>query len=243
MNNKSLGAGERGASLVEYSLLLVLVALVALAAVAALGDGTRGEFDAVAAELSGTEPGGGQAQVPDESAGEEAAPADVDNGGEQGDESAQPGDQSAQPGGETDGSGDPVEVPAEPGSEVEATAGDSDWYWWDDRTDKGAWVGTISFDNEWKRHQYLTIEVTKTTANGKTIKETIRNFYVPANGSSDLQIWENDFTSNKHGTAQGNSVVSIEVTVTKIETSDENWQSKSFGTSGPTIGVVAPSTP
>ena len=40
-------ADERGASMVEYGLLLALIAVIAIVAVKALGDGVSGKFNTV----------------------------------------------------------------------------------------------------------------------------------------------------------------------------------------------------
>jgi pilus assembly protein Flp/PilA len=44
---------ERGASLVEYALLVALIAVVAIAAVRALGTSVSKQFSAINAEISG----------------------------------------------------------------------------------------------------------------------------------------------------------------------------------------------
>ena len=46
-------AGEAGATIVEYGLLLALVAVIAASAAAVLGDGLRTTFDDVAGVVSG----------------------------------------------------------------------------------------------------------------------------------------------------------------------------------------------
>ena len=52
---------ERGASLVEYSLLVVFVALIAWAAIAAVGDETSETFEVAAASIGGISGGGVEA--------------------------------------------------------------------------------------------------------------------------------------------------------------------------------------
>jgi len=42
---------DRGANLVEYALLLVLIALVAIGAVAALGNGTSSHYSEITSQL------------------------------------------------------------------------------------------------------------------------------------------------------------------------------------------------
>jgi len=44
-------ASDRGANLVEYALLIVLIALVAIGAVAALGNGTSSHYSEITSQL------------------------------------------------------------------------------------------------------------------------------------------------------------------------------------------------
>lgn len=47
-----LGSSEQGASLVEYALLVALIAIVCIAAVTFLGGSTSSKFDSVGSSLS-----------------------------------------------------------------------------------------------------------------------------------------------------------------------------------------------
>lgn len=49
---KKFLAGESGATMVEYGLIVALIAVVALAAVTAVGTGVSSNFNNVAAELA-----------------------------------------------------------------------------------------------------------------------------------------------------------------------------------------------
>ena len=49
---KKFVVGESGATMVEYGLIVALIAVVALAAVTAVGVGVQTNFDNVAAELN-----------------------------------------------------------------------------------------------------------------------------------------------------------------------------------------------
>ncbi len=48
---RSHAGSERGANLIEYALLLVLIALVAIGAVAALGNGTSSRYSNITSQL------------------------------------------------------------------------------------------------------------------------------------------------------------------------------------------------
>lgn len=49
---KKFVAGENGATMVEYGLIVALIAVVAIAAVTAVGTGVAGNFNNVAGELT-----------------------------------------------------------------------------------------------------------------------------------------------------------------------------------------------
>ena len=46
------GRSERGAALVEYALLVALIAVVCIAAIGLLGESAKGKFDEVGSEIS-----------------------------------------------------------------------------------------------------------------------------------------------------------------------------------------------
>ena len=47
-----LGRSERGAALVEYALLVALIAVVCIAAIQLLGNSAKSKFDSVATQIS-----------------------------------------------------------------------------------------------------------------------------------------------------------------------------------------------
>ncbi len=49
----TIGDPEKGASLVEYALLVALIALVAIVGIRALGTSTNAEFEDIADEIGG----------------------------------------------------------------------------------------------------------------------------------------------------------------------------------------------
>src|SRR5690606_526153 len=96
---------ERGAALVEYSMLLVLIALICWAAVAAVGRETSDEFEAVATTLAepsgrGTESAGG------DRAGSGADADEADEGSEdEGDDASGSGNGNGNGSGNDNGNG------------------------------------------------------------------------------------------------------------------------------------------
>lgn len=105
---------------------------------------------------------------------------------------------------------------------------------------EGPWAGTVEFVNATDHHQYLTLEITLTQVNGTTVTKNAEGFFVPAAGSTYYVHWDNFFKVDDSGNATGDSVDSIQVTVTEVETTDENGQPHIYSTTGPSVDVEAP---
>lgn len=243
MKNKGWGLQaidrrDGGASLVEYSLLLVLVALVAWAAVASLGTETSQEFEAVAESFQDFSPGSGVQTGHDEN--------DEDTGQDAEDDQDEATDQGQDTGnGPGNGNNNGTDQGTDPAEDefpgLSAGAESAEFYWWDDHNDEGQWVAGFQFSNTTDRHQYLTLEVTRTLADGTTTTEIVRDHYVGAKSSSTFRAWHNDYGTDRSGKqVDGDSVVSIQVTVTSVKTSDENWKEYTVSVTGPTLTVDAP---
>ena len=116
------------------------------------------------------------------------------------------------------------------------------FYWWNTTKNggNGAWKSSVTYENDWFRHQYLTLEVTRVDEKGKRTTSTVKDFYVPAGGSTTFEAWDNELSVNK---GKFDGVVSVEVRVVSIRTSDEAWKTVSYPTDGPTATVQAPTVP
>jgi hypothetical protein len=221
---------------------------MALSAVTLVGDNTEDKFTTVAEALADDD--SSDPDQNDESAGE----SDDSNGPGGADDSAGPGgdDDSAGPGGDDDdeldqqGPGDDDDVEEE---EEEATGPpsnplgtSSDFTWWNNTKHggNGAWKASVTYGNETDRHQYLTLEVTSIDEKGRKTTTTVNGFYVAANGSADFSQWDNALKDHK-GRVTG--VVEVEVKVTKIATSDQDWQPFSYDVDDDPVSVLPPSLP
>jgi pilus assembly protein Flp/PilA len=259
---------DRGASMVEYGLLVALIAIVALSAVSLTGNKTKDQFTVIAAGLDGQ--GGSPTVTPpagddiDGSSGgtvadDEVTPAPDDETGGPGavdeDTSGDPAGsgeivEAGDPAG--DDSGDPVVdetttttkpeevVPTPPGSVTQVSATGSEFYWYNGNKNNGngAWKAALTFSNGWIRHQYLTLEVTRVDQNGKTTTMTVNDFYVPAGGSATYENYDNALQFSK---GDPNGVVSVSVKVVAIRTSDIDWKTVSYPvTDGTPTTVNAP---
>lgn len=171
--------------------------------------------------------------------GSGAAGAGDGDGGEAGDgDDAEDGEDGDGDAGEAGGDDSAVG-----GSSVAAASKGGSFTWWNDGASggNGEWAATVAFSNSWIRHQYLDLEVTTTTAQGKSSTSKVTSFYVPAGGSAEYVAWSNSFRTDKAGDPKKNSVMTVSVRVTGIRTSDEKWQTVEFDAAAPTVSVKAPS--
>ena len=113
-------------------------------------------------------------------------------------------------------------------------------YWWDSSGKQGQWVATATFANAWERHAYVEVEVTKTYGDGRTETTSVKDFYIPANGSAPLEVWHNDIRAK--GTTKHN-VVSVSLKVVEVRTADLDWKPITFPASGKPVTISAPSVP
>jgi hypothetical protein len=96
----------------------------------------------------------------------------------------------------------------------------------------------FTFRNDWIRHQYLTLSVTRHHSDGSQTTSTVTDHYVPLNGTSEYALWANPLSASS-GTLSG--VVRVSVRVTYVRTSDANWQTYGGSVSGPTASAWNPS--
>ena len=240
---------DRGASMVEYGLLVAVIALVALSAVTLLGDKTDETFTTIAGSLEDN----GSALAPGNSGNESDQNGGDQNGGDQNgqqgenddDEGADGGSNDDANGGDQDQDQDQEAEEEEEEAEAQpagpnATGTSSALYWWDSNATKGQWKADVSYRNDTNRHQYLTLEVTQIDDKGKTTKSTVTGFYVGAGSSSTYTLWSNDINKNNKNVK---GVVEVQVKVLSVLTSDENWQTYSYPVNGSPASILPPALP
>ena len=223
---KRFVGSDRGASMVEYGLMVALVAIVAVPAASMAGHKTEASFNTIAESLAGEEVPGEEESTPGDH--DTPAPGDDDDTPAPGDDDDTPApgddDDTPAPGDDDDDTPAPGDddTPA-PGSEAVVSSTDASFTWWNDNKHggEGAWRADVEFENDWTRHQYLTLEITRTDERGRTTTSTVNSFYVPANGKATYQLWDNGYEV-KNGNSKG--VVSVEVKVVSVTTADEDWQ-------------------
>jgi Flp pilus assembly pilin Flp len=237
---------DRGATMVEYGLIVGVISLMSLSAVTLLGDSTSDSFDKVTAALdngststqvdSGSEQNGGSG-----SAGSGTTTTTVP---EMTTTTVPETTTTTVP--ETTTTTAPTTTttaPEEHGSSATVKGTDSDFTWWNNTKfgGNGEWKAEVTYTNDWIRHQYLTLDVTEVDEKGKKTTTTVKNFYVPAGGSSTFAHWGNDL-SEKWGKVKG--VVEVRVEVKSIRTSDKNWKPVTYEVNGGKVAKVsAPDTP
>ncbi len=249
---------DRGASMVEYGLLVSLLSVVAFTGISMVGHKTEDTFDIVAQGLDGqvvesigvpedeaAEGETAEEEVVDES-GDPDSPSDGgddSSGGDDSGGSVPPGGDDA--GGDVSGE-DPVEK--EPvvetktnGSETAISSSGSELISWkaDKKGGKGDWAATFDFQNEWSQDQYLTVHVSVTDEKGKT-RTTKTTVFVPAGKSATYSVTDNDITVKDDNVT---GVVSVNVKVVSVTTNDGSGQPVSYDVDGPSSTVEMPDTP
>ncbi len=253
---------DRGASMVEYGLIVSVIALLALSAVTLVGEKTSDTFTEVAGNLEGEDSANTPGDPGNESDGSGDQNGGDQNGGDQngGDQNGgDENDQQGEPGEEDDSDDDDgnggdqnqeddeeveeeeeEEEEAQPGPSSNPTGSSASLTWWNGNKNNGngAWQASVGYKNETNRHQYLQVEVTRVDEKGVTTTTTINGFYVPANGSSTFSHWDNQFSASKGGKLSG--VVEVQVKVIAITTSDQNWQPFSYPVTERPVSVLPP---
>jgi Flp pilus assembly pilin Flp len=104
--------------------------------------------------------------------------------------------------------------------------------WWNGKD--GAWTNGLTFTYGWRNGANVTVSVTRYFGNGKT--ESYSQTIWVASGSSTPYLPVNALAKSASG-----NVDYVDVTVTKIETQDANWQSRTFNVDSPKVRIYAPS--
>lgn len=153
---------------------------------------------------------------------DEDADGSADDDGDGSSDDGSSSDDNSDNGDSTDDETQDDEEEAVPGSKAQVTGTASDFTWWNDTKNggNGEWKASVTFENDWIRHQYLTLEVTTVNHKGKTSTSTVKNFYVPAGGSATYHDWGN-VLKDKNGKITG--TLEVQVKVVAVTTSDENW--------------------
>lgn len=237
---------DRGATMVEYGLIVGVVALMSLSAVTLVGERTEQTFDEVSGALDGD--GTTVAPVDDDQDGD----ADDDGSdGEQNEDPTPPPSDDPNPPEEED------ENPSAPGEnedpedevqpedteqitppEVSGSAASTDGWTWHRGRHRTDWDANVSYANSTGQAQNLTLLVTMVDENGNTT-EKVEAFEVPANGSATFTQEGNPYDVNNGGNNESGTV-RVDVQVVSMTTTGSDGQSQTVEVDQDPVSVEAP---
>jgi Flp pilus assembly pilin Flp len=241
---------ERGASLVEYALLIAGLAAVCLIGLRFLGGDGEAELTAAGNAIAGhTSPaaGGGSGGGAPGTGGGGSAGSGGGGGSTAGSDQAEAEKAAAEAKASAEAEQAAADKAAEeaakeddePETAVTASDGSGKLYWWDSKAGEGEWVASTTFTNAWERPAYLTVEVTRVMADGKTSKDKVQDLYVPAKGSADFAYWNNAIDTDSKSS---DDVVAVRFEVVQIKTSDLDWKPRTYSVhDGAMSTAIAPS--
>ncbi len=231
--------------MVEYGLLVALIAIVGLASISMVGDKTDDQFTTIAQGLSSPD-GGGSSELSGQSGEDQGGGGSGGSGGgATTTTTTPPTTTSTVPATTTTTTTVPettTTTSAVPPSSPTTAGTSSELYEWNSTKHggNGEWKASVTYQNDWSQPQYLTLEVTKTDETGKTETLVVKDFLVPATANATLALDGNEITVNNKKTS---GVVTVDVRVTSIRTTDQNGTTVTYPAEGLTGTVSAPETP
>jgi hypothetical protein len=229
--------------MVEYGLLVALIAIVGLASISMVGDRTDDQFTTIAQGLNSPD-GGGSAEQSGQSGEDLGGGGSSGSGGEATTTTTTPPTTTTTTPPTTTTTMVPTTtttVAVQPTTPT--TAGtSSELYEWNSskRGGEGVWKASVTYQNDWSQPQHLTLEVTKTDDEGNTETLVIKDFLVPATSNATLALDGNAIAVKNKKTS---GVMTVDVKVTSIRTTDQNGTTVTYPVEGLIGTVSAPDTP
>ncbi len=215
--------GDRGASMVEYALLVSLISVVSVTAVAMVGHRTEETFDNMAVAL-GSEAPTGQGEEAGPGSGPGAGNPDDYDPDYPGDPDPDDPDNPDDPGQGGDETGDPAgNDPTGQGSKVEILDTSAELTEW--RGNQGTWSALVTFANDWDHDQELTVEVTPMDSESGAQPTTTLTVKVASRAQSILAL--EDHQLSRKG-KDFNGIVAVEVRVVSVTTNDADGQPMTY---------------
>ncbi|MGA7098322.1 MAG: Flp family type IVb pilin [Acidimicrobiia bacterium] len=236
---------ERGASMVEYGLLVALIAIVGLASISMVGDKTDDQFTTIAQGLNSPD-GGGSSELSGQSGEDQGGGGSGGSGGEATTTTTTttpPPTTTTMPPTTTTTIAPTTTTTVAVQPSTPTTAGtSSELYEWNSskKGGEGVWKASVTYQNDWSQSQYLTLEVTKTDDEGKTETLVIKDFLVPATSNATLALDGNEIAVKNKKTS---GVLTVDVKVTSIRTTDQNGTTVTYPAEGLVGSMSAPDTP
>ncbi len=241
---------DRGASIVEYALIVGVISLMSLSAVTLLGERTETAFTDTATALDA--PGGG-VKVPGGSGGSGGS-GDAGSGGSGSTTTTMPATTTTTlPPTTTTTTLPPTTTTTMPptttttaapkpaSDSITAGSSQSSLTSWKETGNggHGDWTASVSYTNKWGADQYLTLQITRIDESGNATTVTVPSVKVPAGSSATYNDTGNALSQNKKGTS---GVLEVRVEVVSITTGTGSQQ-VTYPGSGEIVKVSAPSTP
>lgn len=218
-----IGTTDRGATMVEYGLIVGVISLLSLSAMTLLGDSTAGSFDKVTAALDD-----GSTSTPAESGSEGSS------GGGSGGSAATTTTTTMAPT-TTTTTAPTTTTTVSPEDTLETGSSSATMTSWS--KNKGYWDASVEYGNDWEHDQYLTLLVTEINNKGKTNTITVEDFPVPAGGKATFNHADNDLKKKKWGYT---GVVEVKIEVVSVTTMNQSSEEVSYEVSGEVTTIDAP---
>ncbi|MGD2101719.1 MAG: Flp family type IVb pilin [Acidimicrobiia bacterium] len=220
---------DRGATMVEYGLIVGVISLMSLSAVTLLGDSTGESFDQVTEALDNGSAGGsgGSGGEDDGSGGNGGSGATTTT--------TTPSTTTTTAAPTTTTTAPTTTTTISPNGTLKTGSASATLTSW--KRNKGDWTASVEYSNDWEYDQYLTLVITETNHKGQTKTITVEDFRVPAGGSAtfdhednDLRKWRKDYTG----------VLEVEVEVVSVTTTNQNSDEVTYDVEGETAKISAP---
>jgi Flp pilus assembly pilin Flp len=215
-----IGNADRGATMVEYGLIVGVISLMSLSAVTLVGETTGDSFDKVTVAL-----------------GDGTTSTSVDTGSEGGSGgSSDPTTTTTTTLPPTTTTTAPTTTTTiSPEGSLETGSTSATLTSW--KKNKGSWDASVEYSNHWEYDQYLTLLVTEIDQEGNTKTITVEHFPVPAGGKTTFNHADNSLRKKTSGYT---GVVEVKIEVVGVMTMNQGLDEMSYDVEGDMVTIDAP---
>jgi Flp pilus assembly pilin Flp len=222
-----IGNTDRGATMVEYGLIVGVISLMSLSAVTLVGETTSDSFDKVTVAL---DDGSTSTSV---DSGSEASSGDSNNGVTTTTTAPTTTTTTLPPTTTTTAPTTTTTISPEGTLETGSTSATlTSW-----KKNKGSWDASVEYSNDWEYDQYLTLLVTEIDHTGNTKTITVEDFPVPAGGKTTFNHADNSLRKKKSGYT---GVVEVKIEVVGVTIMNQGLDEMSYDVEGDTVTIDAP---
>jgi Flp pilus assembly pilin Flp len=232
-----IGNTDRGATMVEYGLIVGVISLMSLSAVTLVGETTSDSFDKVTVAL---DDGSTSTSV---DSGSEASSGDSNNGVTTTTTAPTTTTTTLPPTTTTTTTLPPTTTTTAPTTTttispegtLETGSTSATLTSW--KKNKGSWDASVEYSNDWEYDQYLTLLVTEIDHTGNTKTITVEDFPVPAGGKTTFNHADNSLRKKKSGYT---GVVEVKIEVVGVTIMNQGLDEMSYDVEGDTVTIDAP---